>query len=475
MGGLSDLDYKVERHNGLCTVQDDVGRVVDVTVVNGCPMVSQADCRRLLEWLELFQVHQQRKLAVVKTLLSDPEAVDKSRLDLELALTAKLRQLFPDLPDQVLMRLVPNLEKTKTEGFGACLPWNRRKRRRLAKAANIVIHVFSGDDAKFWERHLSNSNTEVLCVDLLGDCKADLLDRNVYGYLLQFAASGRVRAFLGGPPCRTTSALRFQDDDGPRLVLNERHPYGLPDLTPAEMELVLGDAVLFFRYLSLYVLAEDVREHDDSPTQFILEQPEDPARYRSQEDVDKHGFMSVFRTAEWQAFQQHYGIHMIHFDQGCMGHQKRKPTTLATSMETLFQLDGLRGGPSQPPRDTRSLPLQQRIEESKRWASWAPGLKLALATAIDQHLQLLEPQKAAVRPSSQGLGRRGGPASSRQFELAPEQSNDEHFSVQHLRPDTLRKHQETMVNAMELDPLHQRPRNQRQQEMRALGPVALEQ
>ena len=50
---------------------------------------------------------------MVKTLLSDPEAVDKSQLDLELALTAKLRQLFPDLPDHVLMRLVPNLERTK--------------------------------------------------------------------------------------------------------------------------------------------------------------------------------------------------------------------------------------------------------------------------------------------------------------------------------------------------------------------------
>ena len=185
--------------------------------------------------------------------------------------------------------------------------------------------------------------------------------------------------------------------------------------------------------------------------------------------------MSVFRTAEWRAFQQQYGIHMIHFDQGCMGHQKRKPTTLATSMETLFQLDGLRGGPSQPPRDTRSLPLQQRIEESKRWASWAPGLKLALATAIEQHLQLLDLQKAAVRPSSHGLGRGGGPASSRQFEFAPEQPNDGPFSVQSLKPDILPKHQETRVNEMELDPPHQRPRNQRQQEMRALGPVALEQ
>ena len=96
-----------------------------------------------------------------------------------------------------------------------------RKRRRLARAQNIVIHVFSGEDVKFWEKQLSSSTTEVICVDVLGDCKADLLDRNVYGYLLQLVASGRVRALLGAPPCRTTSALRFQQDDGPRVVRTE--------------------------------------------------------------------------------------------------------------------------------------------------------------------------------------------------------------------------------------------------------------
>ena len=367
----------------MASVKDDLGRVANVTVINGCPMIPQAEGRQLLELLELFQVHQLRKVAVVKTLLADPAAVGKPQPDLELALTAKLRQAFPYLPDQVLMRLVKKLERIKTEGFGACLPWNRRKRRRLARAKNIVIHVFSGEDVKFWEKKLSNSNTEVICVDVLGDCKADLLDRNVYGYLLQLVASGRVRALLGGPPCRTTSALCFQQDDGSRVVRTEEHPYGLPDLSPAEAELVMGDTVLLFRYLSLYVLAEDVRELGQPPTQFILEQPEDPARYRSKEDAERHGYMSIFRTAEWQAFQEKYNIHMIHFGQGCMGHEKRKPTTLAATMETLLQLDGMRGGPQQPPPDLRGQPLQQWLEASKRWSSWAPGRKLALATAMN--------------------------------------------------------------------------------------------
>ena len=135
MGGLNDLDYKVEWSNGICTVKDDLGRVANVTVINGCPMIPQAEGRQLLEWLELLQVHQLRKVVVVKALLADPAAVDKSQLDLELALTAKLRQTFPSLPDQVLMRLVPNLERIKTEGLGlVCLgigekggDWHERK------------------------------------------------------------------------------------------------------------------------------------------------------------------------------------------------------------------------------------------------------------------------------------------------------------------------------------------------------------
>jgi len=43
-----------------------------------------------------------------------------------------------------------------------------------------------------------------------------------------------------------------------------------------------------------------------------------------------------------------YNFHLLQFDQGPMGHERRKPTTLATSMEVLLQLDGLRGEPSQP-------------------------------------------------------------------------------------------------------------------------------
>ena len=61
---------------------------------------------------------------------------------------------------------------------------------------------------------------------------ANLHDRNVYGYLLALCASGRVRAILG--------ALRYQDDEGPGVLRTDEYPYGLPTLSPADSELVLG-------------------------------------------------------------------------------------------------------------------------------------------------------------------------------------------------------------------------------------------
>ena len=76
--------------------------------------------------------------------------------------------------------------------------------------------------------------------------------------------------------------------------------------------------------------------------------------------------MSMFRTQEWQQFQDMYNFYKVDFDQGPMGHERRKPTTLYTSMESLLQLQGIHGPPEHPPEDLRTKPLQQRIEASKR-------------------------------------------------------------------------------------------------------------
>ena len=109
MGGLADLDFELQWRNGQCRLQDNEGREVEVTVQNGCPMISRSDGLRIFQWLELFYVHQRRKLAVVKTLMADHNLVDKRTLDAEVALTMKVKEIFPDLEEEVVMKIVPDL------------------------------------------------------------------------------------------------------------------------------------------------------------------------------------------------------------------------------------------------------------------------------------------------------------------------------------------------------------------------------
>lgn len=83
---------------------------------------------------------------------------------------------------------------------------------------------------------------------------------------------------------------------------SEAYPYGLPDLSAADLEKVHTDSVLFFRFLSLYMIAEEVRAPEDPSTEFILEQPRDPEEYLK--DKEQRRYMSVFRTALWHKFQE---------------------------------------------------------------------------------------------------------------------------------------------------------------------------
>ena len=59
---------------------------------------------------------------------------------------------------------------------------------------------------------------------------------------------------------------------------NEEYPFSLPTLSMADMEKVQNDSILFFRYLSVYAVAEEVRSPEDPMTEFILEQPRDPGK-----------------------------------------------------------------------------------------------------------------------------------------------------------------------------------------------------
>ena len=45
---------------------------------------------------------------------------------------------------------------------------------------------------------------------------------------------------------------------------------------------------------------------------FGLEQPQDPKEYRSEQDIQQHQYMSVWRMASWQHFQENYKVQKLH-------------------------------------------------------------------------------------------------------------------------------------------------------------------
>lgn len=133
-------------------------------------MVSKADGEALMAKLEVFHLRLIQRWTVVNM-------IHKDKLDVELALNLKMMELWPSLPQDIAMRLIPNIADAGREPRG--LPWNRAKRKRLRRAKHIVLHFYSGLNTKFWEKKLSTGDTEVLCVDILSNSKADVLDDGV--------------------------------------------------------------------------------------------------------------------------------------------------------------------------------------------------------------------------------------------------------------------------------------------------------
>ena len=105
------------------------------------------------------------------------------------------------------------------------------------------------------------------------------------------------------------------------------------------------------------------------------------------------GCPSFWVTSEWQEFQSRYGMTIARFDQGPLGHTRRKPTGLGTNMLLDAVLKDLKGPGNDMVHPSNSLGL------SGKWAKWAPGLVKAMTATIRYHIQeahgKIRPQQVA--------------------------------------------------------------------------------
>ena len=215
LGVLISLGYEAYWEKDRFTLTDPSGVLLDVMVEGMCPTVDEGLGRELIKEIERSMVRERARLAVLKG------EGGRGELEVEEAHHLReLRELFPEVPLQILVRILPKVGWT-----GESLPWNRHERRRVRKAKEVVVHLFSGDTKKFWQRELESEGRAVLCVDTVIDRGMNILRDDVFAYLLEIADGGTLRALLGGPPCRTMSRLRYRQPGPPPL--RGRDPGGL--------------------------------------------------------------------------------------------------------------------------------------------------------------------------------------------------------------------------------------------------------
>ena len=392
MGALAKIGFEIAWSGGDCRVHGPAGEKINVQVVNGCPMIECQKGMRLMEQLENDSQLSAARAAIVRAIMQQPDLMKQlPELDAETLFTVMLKKEFPDLPDAICRRIVPKMAEIDSEK----LPWNRRMRRKMMKTKRLVIHLFSGPDEKTW-RALDDANTMVICVDKVLHPRSDVLNDHLMMFLLKLATTGSVQAVIGGPPCRTVSACRYADDEGPKPVRSEQEPYGLATLTQQQRDWVEDDIAMFFRMKLIYMVADHYRPPECERVIFALEQPQDPKKYRSQQDIDKHHYMSVWRTAAWQLFQAKYNLTLTSFEQGAFGHTKPKPTTFAHNLQGFEELEGAKAERQSQELCWRDRPLQERLQESATWA------------CFDRSFEEAVTEKGCWALSHRGTGQCGG-------------------------------------------------------------------
>ena len=385
MSDLMEIGCRVLWSSGEgCRITHPVRGDLPTSVVNGCPELEEKLGLELIDEAEAIKLRRREaEIMVNKLVLSgQPEA----KLDWSLgakavadlrngvgAAWAWLHRAFPEAPAW-LVSAVPVVASMD----GARVPWNRRERKRWKQAAAVAVHLFCGKERGAWKSRAEAAH--VITVDQAEDLMAD----DTYAALLDLALTGKVKMVFGGPPCRTYSVLRYgaEDGDGGPRPLRDRHGdgrWGRDNLSEWEQWRVKQDTIMVFRMLFLWMVAAVVaRGRGDREPDFLMEHPEDPKNFVK--DVEP---ASLWATPEIRFLERVLGWSAWEFDQGPLGHVRRKPTRVLSSVPCPRELLGVRG-PS-------TVSAEERDHDgagfrSVTWAAWAPQLKVVIKDIVETSL-----------------------------------------------------------------------------------------
>ena len=210
LGVLAEIGYSIRWEGKEFEVIDTQGKILDSELENSCPTVSEQMGLQLIREIEKQVMMQKARLAVLNGEKAPPGV--EAQVDAETKRWLEfLKKPFPEVPAEILGRVVLSGRYSVEH-----LPWNRHTRRRIRKAHEVIIHLFSGPDEKTW-KSLENQHRRVLCVDLELGKGHNILSDHVASYLFELCQTGKVKAILAGPPCRSVSRLRHTMPGPPPL------------------------------------------------------------------------------------------------------------------------------------------------------------------------------------------------------------------------------------------------------------------
>ena len=143
-------------------------------------------------------------------------------------------------------------------------------------------------------------------------------------------------------------------------------------MSKVEKDQVIGDDVLMFRFLLLYIVSETARRASglDIPTTLLLEQPAPPGH--------KPEVVSLWRTPQWKSLESIYGLQTQRIDQSEFGAIATKPTVIGGNLPLQTPFPGKKG----QPRDISGMTKAEIFESSRKLARWPPLMMRSIAVAL---------------------------------------------------------------------------------------------
>ena len=121
-----------------------------------------------------------------------------------------IRGSFGDWPEHLVRRALPARCEEAPAGSNAFMSLNRRHRRVVDRADDVILHLFAGGEKGLQVEGLGN-RTVILRVD--ERVRRDFLDERTYMWLAALCSSGKVSTVVANPPSSTFRHVWVNDGD----------------------------------------------------------------------------------------------------------------------------------------------------------------------------------------------------------------------------------------------------------------------